>query len=333
MYKLIFFNMMILGTLISISSYSWLAMWMGLEINMLSIIPLFSSTKNMYSSESAMKYFITQAMASMILLFSVIMMMTSEEFINPVMNSNLLLILNSALLTKVGAAPFHYWFPEVMEGLNWINCMILLTWQKIAPMILVMNNLLNKEFLFMIIITSLIISTIMSFNQISLRKIMAYSSINHIGWMISSILISKSIWFIYFSIYTFISINLIYIFNKFNCYYLTQLLSLINQNKILKINFMMNFLSLGGIPPFIGFFPKWLNINWLILNNNYTLTFMLIMFTLIMLYIYIRMTFTSIVIMHNEYKMLNKSPSLMFSIMNFVSLTLLIFCTMMFNFY
>nr|ARH54338.1 NADH dehydrogenase subunit 2 [Cyrtanaspis phalerata] len=327
-----FLNLMIMGTMISVSSYSWFSMWMGLEINLLSIIPLFNNTKNMFSSEASMKYFIVQAMASMILLFSIIMMFLLTEFINPLMNSNLLMIMNSALLMKIGSAPFHFWFPEVMEGLNWMNCLILLTWQKIAPMVLIMNNNLNVKFLFIITIFCLLVSALMGFNQISLRKIMAFSSINHIGWMISSMMISKSIWFIYFSIYTFISINLISIFLLFNCYFINQLISLLNSNKMIKINFMMNFLSLGGLPPFIGFLPKWLNVNWLINNNNFLLAFILIILTLITLFIYIRIMFSTIVIMHNEFKLKLNSLNYSFLTFNFISLILLMFSTMMFNY-
>lgn len=330
---MVFFNIIVLGTLISISSYSWISIWIGLEINLLSIIPLLRSTKNIYSSESAIKYFITQAMASIILLFSISLIIRINEFINPLINFNLLLILNSALLTKIGSAPFHYWFPEVMEGLNWVNCLILLTWQKIAPIILLINNFLNKNFIFLVIAACLIIRTLIRFNQISLRKILAYSSINHIGWILSSILISKSIWLIYFFIYTFISINLIYIFYNSNCFYLTQILTLTNQNKILKINFIINFFSLGGIPPFIGFLPKWLNINWLVSTNNFLLTTILITLTLIIFFVYIRSIFTSIVIRHREYKLFKIKSKFYLSLINFFSLRLLIFCTLLFNFF
>lgn len=287
----------------------------------------------MYSSESAIKYFITQAIASIILLFSISLIIRINEFINPLINFNLLLILSSALLTKIGAAPFHYWFPEVIEGLNWINCLILLTWQKIAPIILLINNSLNKNFIFLIIVACLIIRTLIRFNQIRIRKILAYSSINHIGWILSSILISKSIWLIYFLIYTFISINLIWIFYNSNCFYLTQILTLTNQNKILKINFIINFFSLGGIPPFIGFLPKWLNINRLISTNNFLLTLILITLTLIILFIYIRSIFTSVVIRHREYKLLKNKNNFSLSLINFLSLRSLIFCTLLFNFF
>ncbi|CAH1384876.1 unnamed protein product [Tenebrio molitor] len=91
---------------------------MGLEINLLSVIPIFSEKKNVFSTEASIKYFITQAIASLILLISVIILLLTNEFINPLINSTLILILNSALIIKLGAAPFHFWFPEVIEGLN-----------------------------------------------------------------------------------------------------------------------------------------------------------------------------------------------------------------------
>nr|YP_009441747.1 NADH dehydrogenase subunit 2 [Vincenzellus ruficollis]AOY39292.1 NADH dehydrogenase subunit 2 [Vincenzellus ruficollis] len=328
-----FLNLMILGTLISISSYTWMGMWMGLEINLLSIIPLMNSTNNMFSSESALKYFITQTLASLIILFSIILMLMMTEFISPWMNSSLLLILNSALLTKLGAAPFHFWFPEVMEGLNWMNCFIILTWQKIAPMILIMNNNLNLNFLLFIIISSLLISTLMGFNQTSLRKILTFSSINHISWMLSSMWISFSIWLIYLLIYFIINFNIILMFYYTNSFYLNQLSNNLNSNNLIKISFLLNFLSLGGLPPFIGFLPKWLTINWLIFNNYLILTLMLILFTLIMLFVYIRIILTSLILNFSQSKIpLTKIKKFTLLFMNFFSMFSLISFMFFFNF-
>nr|YP_010933569.1 NADH dehydrogenase subunit 2 [Aegialites californicus]WKT09012.1 NADH dehydrogenase subunit 2 [Aegialites californicus] len=333
LYKIIFFNSMILGTLIAISSYSWMGMWMGLEINLLSIIPLFNSTHNMYSSESTLKYFITQAFASLMILFSIIIMLMLMEFLSPLMNSSLLLIMNSALLTKLGAAPFHFWFPEVMEGLSWVNCLILLTWQKIAPMILIMNNYFNITFMIFIIMASLIISTLMSFNQISLRKIMAFSSINHISWMICAMMTSFSIWLIYLMIYMLINLNILLIFKFTNSFYLNQFTNNSNYNKLIKLSIIINFLSLGGLPPFIGFLPKWLTINWLILNNFFMITFIVILFTLIMLYIYIRIMVSSLILSHSQNKLFNqKLNNFWFMMFNFFSIFSLMGSTFLFNF-
>nr|AXS64989.1 NADH dehydrogenase subunit 2 [Cerambycidae sp. 2 KM-2017] len=329
---MLFFNTLVIGTLIAISSYSWFSMWMGLEINLLSIIPLMSSQKNLFPSEAALKYFITQALASSILLFSIVMTLNTNELVPPSFNYFIMTIMNSSFFTKMGAAPFHAWFPEVMDGLDWNNCMIMLTWQKIAPMVLLMYSLQTSMFIITIVISSTIIGSILGLNQTSLRKIMAYSSINHIGWMIASMLNSQTIWMIYFSIYSVISFNIIVILQQINSFQLKQLTSSLNSNKMIKLLFLMNFLSLGGIPPFLGFLPKWLTINNLIYNNFFTLSLILIVFTLVTLFYYLRITFSTMVINSQE-TMIFQGKKMSFSILflNILSLAGLAICSTIFN--
>nr|QNG56288.1 NADH dehydrogenase subunit 2 [Palaestes freyreissi] len=330
-YKIMFFNGIIIGTLISISSYSWFSMWMGLEINLLSLIPLLNNQKSIFPSEAAMKYFITQALASVILLFSIIMIMNKLE---NYLNINLLLmILNSSLLTKMGAAPFHFWFPEVMEGISWMNCLIILTWQKIAPMIILMYNINLIKFFSSIILISAIIGSIMGLNQISLRKIFAFSSISHISWMIASMMYNQSIWFIYFISYSFINLNLIILFLLMNIFYLKQLFNSLNKNKLVKLFFLLNFFSISGMPPFLGFLPKWLTINNLIYNNLIFLSLFLILFTLISLYFYLRITFTTLILNNSENLNLYSKNNFLIYFINFINLMSLLLCTFLFNFF
>nr|WPM98420.1 NADH dehydrogenase subunit 2 [Ochthebius quadricollis] len=331
LYKLMFLTSLMIGTLITISSYSWLGMWMGLEINLLSIIPLFTNSKNMMNNESALKYFITQAMASTIMLFSIIIM--SSNILDNWEN-NLNMIFNSSMLTKMGAAPFHFWFPEVMEGLNWNNCLMLLTWQKIAPMILIMYNNMTM-FFSIIIIFSMMISGILGINQTSMRKILAYSSINHIGWMISSMMFMESIWMIYFITYSVISFNIIMIFKNYNSFYLKQIFTMLNKNNMMKMFFIMNFLSLGGLPPFLGFLPKWLTIQLLIENNMIMISIIMVIMTLFTLYFYMRITFSTLMINMNEinYNFQKKNWNWNLMILNFLSLLGLLLVTLIFNFY
>nr|QIV24666.1 NADH dehydrogenase subunit 2 [Cacodacnus planicollis] len=331
-YKLLFFSTLIIGSLIAISSYSWMSMWIGLEINLLSIIPLLSDSKNLYPSESALKYFITQALASAVIMFSIIFSSNFNEFISQEHNMFLMMILNSGFLTKMGAAPFHSWFPEVMEGLNWPNCLIMLTWQKLAPMTLLMHNMNMTFFLSSVIVLSSVISGILGLNQISLRKIMAYSSINHISWMIASMLNSSSIWLIYFLIYTIITINIVWVFKILNIFSMKQLFSTLNYNKTTKFFFMLNFLSLGGLPPFLGFLPKWLTINNLVQNGFIIISLILIIFTLVTLFFYLRVSFSSMMICSKEIIIpLKKNKIFLISCSNFISLAGLISCTLIFN--
>nr|YP_009528978.1 NADH dehydrogenase subunit 2 [Monolepta quadriguttata]YP_010164559.1 NADH dehydrogenase subunit 2 [Monolepta hieroglyphica]AST14978.1 NADH dehydrogenase subunit 2 [Monolepta quadriguttata]QRM91322.1 NADH dehydrogenase subunit 2 [Monolepta hieroglyphica]QTH79275.1 NADH dehydrogenase subunit 2 [Monolepta hieroglyphica]QUA05764.1 NADH dehydrogenase subunit 2 [Monolepta hieroglyphica]UFP05633.1 NADH dehydrogenase subunit 2 [Monolepta hieroglyphica] len=331
-YKLFFFNTLMIGTLISISANSWFSMWIGLEINLLSMIPLMKSHLNKFPAEASLKYFITQSLASTMILFSLIMMLSFSEFIYSNLEISYMLILNSALLTKLGAAPFHAWFPEVIEGLNWMNSLILLTWQKIAPMILIMYNFKMSLFFSSIIIISSIIGGIYGINQISMRKIMAFSSINHIAWMLASMMNMKTIWFSYFIIYSLISLSIILICQMLNIFYLNQMFLTLNSNKLMKMFFIMNFMSLGGLPPFLGFLPKWLTMMNLINNNFYFLSFILIVFSLITLFFYIRITLSTLTVSSSETIMKISIINNYFLIfMNLVTLLSLILCTSILN--
>nr|WRO45064.1 NADH dehydrogenase subunit 2 [Habronychus sp. 2 XYG-2024a] len=193
-FKFLFINLLILSTLISISSTSWMGMWMGLEMNLLAIIPLMYSS-SITSSEASVKYFIVQTIASSIIIINITLLMININISSNLNINNLnLIMMNSAFLIKIGMAPFHFWFPEIIYGLTWFNSMIVLTWQKIAPMILFMFNMTNNTFTIFIIITSAIISSISSLNMINLKKILAFSSINHMSWMMSMMIFSKTIW-------------------------------------------------------------------------------------------------------------------------------------------
>nr|YP_009185944.1 NADH dehydrogenase subunit 2 [Scaphidium quadrimaculatum]ALO70884.1 NADH deshydrogenase subunit 2 [Scaphidium quadrimaculatum] len=302
---MLFTSSLIMGSVIAISSNSWLGMWLGLEINLLSIIPLMNNSLNPLSSEASMKYFVTQAIASSFILMTIIFM--SLNFLIPKsMESSLMMIFNTGILTKMGAAPFHFWFPEVMEGLSWLNCLIFLTWQKVAPMILLFYNLNNLFFSF-IIMSCLLISGIMGLNQVSLRKILAYSSINHIGWMISAMLVQETIWMIYFLIYSILSIILVMFFKFFNFSILQQLFSSLTKNLSLKMFFSMNFLSLAGMPPFFGFIPKWLTIQLLIFNQYYLITFVMLISTLMTIFYYTRTIFSSLMINFTQINFVKKN--------------------------
>lgn len=194
----------------------------------------------------------------------------------------------------MGAAPFHFWFPEVIEGLNWIRRLLILTWQKIAPIILLIYNSYLSIFLIIVVILNILIRSLIGLNQLRLRKILVFSSINHIGWILIAINFSLNIWIIYFFIYSIITINLILIFNYFNIFFIKQIIIQFSNNLVLKLFFYLNFFSLGGLPPFLGFFPKWLVINQLIENNFIILTLLIIILTLFTLYYYIRLIYRRI---------------------------------------
>nr|AXS65280.1 NADH dehydrogenase subunit 2 [Histeroidea sp. 1 KM-2017] len=315
-YKLLFFSTLLTGSMVSLSANSWIGVWMGLEINLLSMIPLMKSKTNMMSTEAAIKYFITQALASTLLLLTAILMM---KIINKTISLNYMIQLS--MLMKMGSAPFHFWFPEVINGMTWMNSLIILTWQKIAPMMIIMYTNMSNNFIYTIIIWNSLISAILGLNQTSLRKIMAYSSMNHIAWMLASMMISETMWKFYFTIYCLISINIIVSFILMNSFTLSQTMTS-NMNKMNKIMLMINFMSLGGLPPFLGFFPKWLVIQALTNSNNLLINVVLICLTMIPLYYYTRIMMASL-IMNNQTSFISlkiKINNFMLIMMNLLTL-------------
>nr|YP_010022537.1 NADH dehydrogenase subunit 2 [Calliphora sinensis]QOP39385.1 NADH dehydrogenase subunit 2 [Calliphora sinensis] len=300
---MMFFSILIMGTLISISANSWLSAWMGLEINLLAFIPLMSDNKLM-STESSLKYFLTQALASSVFLFAVILFLLNSSKTNS--NYFMEMMIFSSLLLKSGSAPFHFWFPNVMEGLSWSNALILMTWQKIAPLMLI-SYIIFKPLIMTSIILSSLIGALGGLNQTSLRKLMAYSSINHLGWMLAAMYNSNLLWLTYFMFYSFLTFAMIFMFNMFKASHINQLFSLFFHSKIMKFFLFFNLLSLGGLPPFLGFFPKWIVIQSLTINNQlFLLTFMVLM-TLITLYFYMRLSYSAFMLNYFENNWLNSS--------------------------
>nr|AHH92973.1 NADH dehydrogenase subunit 2 [Lethe dura] len=328
--KMFFLFTLFFSTLISISSNSWLGCWIGLEINLLSFIPLISNSSNLLNSEASLKYFLTQTIASINLLFVIILSLFLMK--NFFMNNFISILINSSLLMKMGSAPFHFWFPNIMEGLSWLNCFILMTWQKITPMIL-LSYYSNINFLMFILILNVLIGAIGGFNQTSLRKLMAFSSINNLGWMLSALLISENLWMTYFLLYSFLISIMCFLFYMLNIFYINQMFNF-NINFSIKFSIMINFLSLGGLPPFLGFFPKWLIINYLILHKLYIISFFFIFMSLIMLIFYIRIIYSSFMFFSFKFKwfkiFIKNNSLIMINFFSFISLLGMIFSTLFF---
>nr|UZN44114.1 NADH dehydrogenase subunit 2 [Furcilarnaca chirurga] len=328
----LFISTLIGGSLISFSANSWFSAWMGLEINLLSFIPLMSNPKNTLSNEAALKYFLVQALASITFLFTTTFM---QMYTLPLMDNLFTMLTISTLLMKMGAAPFHFWFPGIMEGLNWKNCFILMTWQKIAPLVLLSYLVKMNLFTLSIIILSIIVGSLGGLNQTSLRKLLAYSSINHLGWMIAAMFCGENLWELYFLIYSLLTLTLIYMFSILSVFHFNQNFMTINNSQPLKLFLFLTLLSLGGLPPFLGFLPKWIVIQSLISLNLHFICFIMILMTLITLFYYIRLSFTALLIIYPQMKYKTTSmkkitltiPTTLMSL----SLLTLPLCTLIYN--
>ncbi len=271
---------LILGSLISISTNSIFLIWVGLEINLISFLPLILLNQYLYSSISAIKYFLTQSIASIILLLSFL----SQIFIN-----YRVFLLLGALLVKSGLPPYHFWFPSVIQSINWISCIILSTWQKLAPLLLLIFSLFNSLYIIIILSLSIYIRSIGGYRQTKLRSLLAYSSIGHISWILRACLVSSTPSIIYLIFYIILSLT-IFIIIYFISISSTHNIFKFNLKISLTIVIVILLFSLRGLPPFIGFFPKWIVIEFLIKENLF-LTITLICSSIINLSYYLNLTF------------------------------------------
>nr|YP_009689487.1 NADH dehydrogenase subunit 2 [Lepidurus apus lubbocki]QCZ36049.1 NADH dehydrogenase subunit 2 [Lepidurus apus lubbocki] len=281
-----FFSMLLLSLMIVISSNSWFSAWIGLELNILSFIPILMTKNNQQLTEASLKYFLTQALASIVFIFSALFSLT--------FSSPFIIMLMMSLLLKLGSSPFHMWFPVVAEGLSWNKFLILATVQKISPLLLLtfISFTYTK-----IILTAALLSGITGgvggFNLNLLRSMMAFSSINHMGWLLLALIINNSMMWIYFGIYIIILSSIVQMFSYYQLTSVPQINSSLSLNPMIKLICFMNMFSLSGLPPFLGFVPKWL-----IIKNASAMMMIitlmgLIVSTLITLYYYMRISFNS----------------------------------------
>nr|YP_009442884.1 NADH dehydrogenase subunit 2 [Typhlatya miravetensis]SCN12532.1 NADH dehydrogenase subunit 2 [Typhlatya miravetensis] len=320
-HQLLFYTTLLIGILVAVSSSSWFILWMGLELNLMSFIPIMTSSNNRYSAESALKYFLIQALGSASLL--------AASPLSMIFHQTALLIIFIALLLKVGAAPLHFWFPPVMQGISWLQSLTLMTVQKIAP--ISMMSMLISNLTTPVIMTSSIFSAIVGgiggLNQTLTRKIMSYSSINHMAWLLSAISFNESLWLIYFSSYTLISSSVVMILYYNQIFHINQLLTTNLSSKPLKLSLLSSLLSLGGLPPLLGFLPKMMVIQEFITAGASLIWLSILLFSaLLTLFFYLRMTLSSLTLSSPKMKTNLTSSSARFMLsLSFINLTPLLY--------
>nr|WRQ18251.1 NADH dehydrogenase subunit 2 [Nandigallia matai] len=278
--KLMFYSTMTWGVIFSISSNSWMMIWIGLEISMMSIMPLMCN-KNLLSSESSMKYFIVQSISSSLMMWGVLLMIINSKM-------TFQAILSMSLLMKMGVSPFHNWMMEIIEGLDYTMVFTLLTLMKLAPLNF-MSYLSMKLSLFSFM--SMVIGSMMGITQNSIRKILGYSSIFNMGFMLTSIN-KNSIWMSFMLTYSTTLLMTILLMTKYKMFYINQVMS--NDSLTSKLNIWIIMLSLGGLPPMIGFMGKFMIIQTMMENMEMLISLTMILTSIFTMYFYMRISFVMI---------------------------------------
>nr|WNH37666.1 NADH dehydrogenase subunit 2 [Scopelarchus guentheri] len=250
-----------LGTTITFASSHWLLAWMGLEINTLAILPLMAQHHHPRAVEATTKYFLTQATAAALILFASTTnaWITGEWDIQHLSHPLASTLVILALALKIGLAPVHFWLPEVLQGLDLTTGLILSTWQKLAPFALILQmTSANPPLLVFLGLLSTIVGGWGGLNQTQLRKILAYSSIAHLGWMILILQFAPSLTLLSLLLYMIMTSATFLTFKLNNATNINTLATSWAKAPALTALVPLLLLSLGGLPPLTGFMPKWL---------------------------------------------------------------------------
>nr|AUR26954.1 NADH dehydrogenase subunit 2 [Nesoptilotis leucotis] len=293
--KLIFATSLLLGTTITISSHHWIMAWTGLEINTLAILPLISKSHHPRAIEAATKYFLVQAAASTLVLFSSMTNAwhTGQWDITQLTHPTSCLILTAAIAMKLGLVPFHFWFPEVLQGTSLTTGLLLSTAMKFPPITLLFltSHSLNPTLLTAMAILSAALGGWMGLNQTQIRKILAFSAISHLGWMAIIISYDPKLTMMNFYLYSLMTAAVFFTLNTMKVVKLSTLMTAWTKVPALNSMLLLTLLSLAGLPPLTGFLPKWLIIQELT-KQNMALTAMAIsLLSLLSLFFYLRLAY------------------------------------------
>nr|UXX18649.1 NADH dehydrogenase subunit 2 [Aspidoscelis gularis] len=288
---------LITGTLITMNSNHWLLAWLGLEINMMAIVPMISKTHHPRATEATIKYFLAQTGASLLMLFasSTNAWYTGTWDITQLTNPTSCTTLTIALCMKIGLAPMHLWLPEVMQGTTLKMALIIATWQKLAPMslILMTSNSHSKLLLMLMATLSIIIGGWGGLNQTQLRKIMAYSSIANMGWMMIILQQAPKLTTFTLLLYIMMTTTMFMTLTPQKTKTIKTIGTTWTLSPSLTIITMLTLTSLGGLPPMTGFMPKWLILEKLLSENMTPLATITAMATLLSLFFYLRLFYTT----------------------------------------
>nr|ACA28667.1 NADH dehydrogenase subunit 2 [Phelsuma cepediana] len=282
------------STILTLSSYHWMLAWIGLELNTLSILPIIIKPHHPRATEATIKYFLTQTTAAaMIMLSSTMNAWETGQWSIIDMTPIPTTIMTLAVFLKLGLAPMHFWYPEVLQGSTMRTAMVISTWQKIAPLSLLYLTATNcpTEVYLIVGLSSTLIAGLMGLNMTQTRKIMAFSSIGHMGWLITMIPLNLTLATFTLMMYIILTSSMFFMLTTMTTPTLKDLGQAHLSFPIMTMIMMLTLLSLGGLPPLSGFMPKLLILNTLTNKKLMIFATLMALTSLPSLYFYLRVTY------------------------------------------
>ena len=314
----------LIGTMIMISANSLLMLYLGIELLSLSLYAVIGfNKKSSLSSEAAIKYYVLGAMSSGILLFGISLIYgftgsiayddIASQLINVDMNSVDyiaiifgIIFITASLCFKFGAAPFHMWVPDIYQGSLISTTILLSTLPKIAVFIVflklyfipfILYREVWSDILIFVGMLSIVIGSLFALTQENIKRLLAYSAISNIGFIILSLgLISidgiqASLYYtVVYSLTALASFGIIthITSNSNGIEKITDLSGLSKTHPYFAFLILITMLSSAGIPPLIGFHAKLMVIKALISSSYIILSIIVVIMTVVSAYYYLK---------------------------------------------
>ena len=314
----------LIGTMIMVSAYSLLMLYLGIELLSLALYALIGFNKNSkLSSEAAIKYYVLGAMSSGILLFGISLIygftgsINYFEIADQISSVNYdsvqflgiifgMVFITASLCFKFGAAPFHIWVPDIYQGSLVSTTILLSTLPKVAVFVVFLKlyfitfltlTFIWSDILVFIGIASIIVGSIFALTQENIKRLLAYSAISNIGFIILAMglvtndgLYASLYYTIVYSFTALASFGIIthITSNSHGIEDISDLAGLSKTHPYFAILILITMLSSAGIPPLIGFHAKLIVIQALINNSYITLSVLVVLMTVISAYYYLR---------------------------------------------
>ncbi len=309
----------VLGMMVMISSNDLIVFYMGLELQSLALYVLATFNRdNIKSSEAGLKYFVLSALSSGLLLYGCSLIYgftgsTNFDVIATQLNSNEyaltfgIVFILVGLAFKISAVPFHMWAPDVYEGSPTSVTLFFTMVPKIAALSVFIRflyvpflNLIEQWQMILIFlsIASMLLGAVAAIGQTNLKRLVAYSSISHVGYALAGLTtgtndgIQSSV--IYITIYVLMNLGLfscLLMMKRNNQYYenIEDLSGLSKNHPMLSLSLLIILFSLAGIPPLAGFFAKFYIFKSVLEQSMYFLAIVGLLSTVVAAFYYLRL--------------------------------------------
>lgn len=311
----------VLGMMIMASAYSLLSVYLGLELLSLSLYAMVAMQRDSVSaSEAAMKYFVLGALASGMLLYGISMIYgltghlqlsnIAEAINNESINRSYLvfgmIFLIIGMAFKLGAAPFHMWLPDVYQGAPTSVTLFISTAPKLAAFAMTMRILVDGLFplvadwqsiLMVLAVLSMAVGNVIAIAQSNIKRMLAYSTIAHIGFLFLGLIagtvsgFSGSMFYIIsYALMSMGSFGMVILLGRkgFEAEMLVDFKGLSLRSPWFAFIMLCLMFSMAGVPPFLGFWSKWFVLKELVASGFVELAAVAVFFSIIGAYYYLR---------------------------------------------